>query len=90
MKNQTGAALAVHFIADRRAEAIEFRVDESTAHCGEPLKNLKTKKNVLLVCISHGAETEIPSGDSSYQAGDSVIIVTTGGNIIYQLNDIFE
>lgn len=44
MKNQTGAALAVHLIADRRAEAIEFRVDDSTAHCGEPLKNLRTKK----------------------------------------------
>ena len=90
MKNQTGAALAVHFIADRRAEAIEFRVDDSTAHCGEPLKNLRTKKNVLLACISHGAETEIPSGDSFYRKGDSVIIVATGGNTIYQLNDIFE
>lgn len=90
MKNQTGAALAVHLIADRRAEAIEFRVDDSTAHCGEPLKNLRTKKNVLLACISHGAETEIPSGDSFYRKGDSVIIVATGGNTIYQLNDIFE
>lgn len=89
MKNQTGAALAVHFIADRRAEAIEFRVDDSTLHCGEPLKNLKTKKNVLVACITHGGETEIPSGDSFYQKGDSVIVVTTGGNTIYQLSDIF-
>ncbi len=89
MKNQTGAALAVHFIADRRAEAIEFRVDDSTIHCGEPLKNLRTKKNVLVACITRGGETEIPSGDSFYQKGDSVVVVTTGTNTIYQLSDIF-
>ena len=30
MKNQTGAALSVHTIADGQAEAMEFRVDETT------------------------------------------------------------
>ena len=33
---------------------------------------------------------EIPNGDSSFQKGDTVIIVTSKGKGIYQLNDIFE
>jgi len=89
-RNQAGAAVAIHSIADGQAEAIEFLVDESTLHCGEPLKKLKTRKNVLVACISHGRETIIPNGDSFFSRGDSVIIVTGGGEVIYQLNDIFE
>ena len=89
MKNQTGAALAVHFIADRHAEAIEFRVDDRTLHCGEPLRQLKLRRNVLIACITHGGKTGIPDGDSAYQPGDTVIVVTSGTNVIYQLNDVF-
>ena len=90
MQNQTGAAVAVHSIADGQAEAVEFQADSSTLHCDEPLKNIKLKPNVLIACITHGANTEIPSGDSSFSAGDTLIIVTRAGNVIHQLNDIFE
>ncbi len=89
MKEQTGAALTVHSIADGQAEAMEFLVDETTLHCGEPLKNIKLKKNVLVVCITQGTKIEIPNGTSSFQRGDAVIIVTSADEIIYQLNDIF-
>ena len=90
MKNQTGAALTVHTIADGQAEAMEFSVDESTMHCGEPLKNLRLKKGVLVVCITKGAKQEIPNGDSYFNHGDTLIIVTNGEKGIYQLNGIFE
>lgn len=90
MKNQTGAALTVHTIADGQAEAMEFFVDNKVKHCGEPLKSLKLKKGVLVVCISKGATMEIPNGESYFQAGDIVYIVTGKGKNIYQLNDIFE
>ncbi len=90
MQNQTGAALTVYTIADGQAEAVEFMVDQNTLHCGEPLKQLKIKKNVLVVCIMHGAQLEIPSGDSSFERGDTVIVVTGSDRVIYKLNDIFE
>lgn len=90
MKNQTGAALTVHTIADGQAEAMEFLVDGKVRHCGEPLKDLKLKKGVLVVCIAKGAKMEIPNGDSFFQSGDIVYIVTSKGKNIYQLNDIFE
>lgn len=87
--NQTGAALSVHSIAGGQAEAIEFLVDESTKHCGEPLKKLKTKKSVLIAGICRGIRTEIPDGESSFEPGDTVIIVSSGDDVIYSLNDIF-
>ncbi len=90
MKNQTGAALTVHTIADGQAEAMEFRVDGTTQYCGQPLKKIRLKKGVLVVCIIKGSKHEIPNGDSFFEAGDSVIIVTGSERGIYQLNDIFE
>lgn len=89
MHNQKGAAVAVHFIADRQAEAIEFRADATTLHCGEQLKDIRLRRNVLIVCISRGGHTEIPDGNSSFQQGDTLIVVTGKDVVIRQLNDIF-
>ena len=89
MENQTGAAISVHTIADGQAEAMEFLLDEKTQHCGKPLKEIRLKPNVLLVSISHGATTEIPYGDSIFQQGDTVVVVTNGREVIRQFNDIF-
>lgn len=90
LKNQTGAALAVHNIADGQAEAMEFKADATTLHLGEPLKNIKLKKNVLIACITKGPKQYLPNGDSFFEAGNTVIVVTSGDQVIYQLNDIFE
>ena len=59
MENQTGAAIAVHFIADGMAEAAEFVADKSVKNCGVPLKNLKIKPNMLISCITRGGKTDI-------------------------------
>lgn len=90
MGNQTGAALAVHTIADGKAEAMEFMVEESTKNRDIQLKNLKLSHNVLIACISHGSQVEIPNGDSTFSLGDTIVVVTNGGNVIHQLNEIFE
>ena len=90
MQNQTGAALSVHAIADGQVEAMEFRVDENTKHCGVPLKKLKRRPNVLIACIIHGSQTEIPNGDSTFENGDTLVVVTSGRAVIKQINDIFE
>ncbi len=89
MENQTGAAISVHAIADGKAEAVEFLVEESTKHCGTPLKDLKLKPGVLIAGITHGAISELPSGNSQFQVGDSLVVVTNGQQILQQLNDIF-
>ena len=89
MENQVGAAVSVHAIANGKAEAVEFLVDNATKHCGVPLKEIKLKKNVLMATITHGTKTQIPNGDSYFQKGDSVVVVTSGRGILRNINDIF-
>ena len=89
MQNQTGAAKAIHSIADGRAEAMEFSVDAETLFCDVPLKRIKLKKNMLLVAINHGNEVEIPGGDSKFNIGDRIVVVSSNDDVILQVNDIF-
>ncbi len=89
MGNQIGAAVTVHSIADGQAEAIEFIVDTTTKHVGEPLKDITFRKNVLLASITRGGAIEVPNGDSVIRPGDRIVIVTSGNTVIHNLNDIF-
>ena len=90
MHNQEGAAITVYGIADGQAEALEFLVEKDTRYCGVPLKNIETKKNILIAGISHKARTEVPDGESSFEVGDTVVVVSGRDEVIYQLDDIFE
>lgn len=90
MKNQTGAAISVHGIANGQAEALEFKANEQTRNCGVPLRSIKLKNNILLACITKKGVVEIPNGDSTFDVGDTIIVVTTGNQVIDRLNDIFE
>ena len=89
MQNQTGAAVSVHTIADGQVEAVEFLIDGDTRNCGIPLKQLKLKPNVLVASITHGADTQIPGGDSVFTEGDTVVVVTSGRGVLKSINDIF-
>jgi trk system potassium uptake protein TrkA len=89
MENQTGAAVSVHTIADGQVEAMEFLVDGATRNCGVPLKEMKLKSGVLLAGIIHGTRNQIPGGDSCFQPGDTVIVVTSGRGKLQSINDIF-
>ena len=90
MQNKAGAALTMHTIADGQAEALEFFVDDQTMHCDEPLKDIRIRKNVLIVCIMHGKRIDIPSGDSRFVRGNRIIVVASQGVVVRSLNDIFE
>ena len=90
MENQAGAALSIHAIADGQVEAMEFLVEKHSKYCGKPLKELKPRANALIASITHGSRTEIPNGESMFQVGDTVVVVTSGRGVIHQLNDVFE
>ena len=89
MQNQTGAAVSVHAIADGQVEAMEFVVNDSTKNCGVPLKHLKPAAGVLIATITHGSQTQIANGDSVFEKGDTIVVVTSGKRVIRQINDIF-
>jgi len=90
MRTGNGGAITIHSIADGQAEALEFLVDEATPHCETPLKELRLKKNILIVSINRNGKTEIPGGDSFFCKGDTVVVVASRGHVILQLGDIFE
>ncbi|MDD6102444.1 MAG: Trk system potassium transporter TrkA [Clostridiales bacterium] len=90
MKNKTEAAVSVHRIADGQVEAEEFIIDGTAKHIGKSLKNVRLKKNVLIVCINRKSHLIIPDGNSFYEEGDTVIVVTDSTHKINKFNDIFE
>lgn len=79
----------LHTIVDGQVEALEFLAGPETRHQGEQLKNIPIQKEMLVACITHQGRTIIPKGDSSFTSGDTVIVVTSGGRTINELNDIF-
>lgn len=90
MENSKGSVMtALYKIADGKAEAMEFVVNETTRHLGVPLKDLKLKKGILVAVIIHKNRIVIPEGSSSMAQGDTVILVSQDHGIL-DVNDIFE
>lgn len=83
------SVLTLHPIADGKAEALEFRVEKTARHQGEALKDIPLQKGILVACITHHGKTILPRGDTSFVAGDTVIVVTSGDRAISSLDDIF-
>ena len=81
--------LALHTIVDGQVEALEFLATSATRHRGEKLMDIPLKPGILVSCITHAGRTIIPRGDSSFAAGDTVIVVTAGQEAISDINDIF-
>lgn len=90
MENTSGGSVkTLHYIVGGRAEALEFVVGPTTKNKGIPLSQIRLRPNILIACITHGNETIIPGGGDIFQEGDTVIVVTTAKQAIYDLNDIF-
>ena len=83
------SVITLHPIVDGQAEALEFQVGPDTRHRGEALKDIPLKKGILISSINHRGHTTIPKGDSSFAAGDTIIVVTAGDQAISDLDDIF-
>ena len=89
MQNRQGSVMnSLHRIADGEAEALEFKVNESTKNLGIPLKDLKLVPGVLLAVIVRGRTIIIPEGSTCIENNDTVILVAHNG-IISDLNDIY-
>ena len=51
--------------------------------------DIPLKSGILIAGITHQGRTIIPKGDSSFTAGDTMIVVTAEGRIINDLDAIF-
>ncbi len=89
MDNQAGAAITLHRIANGRIEALEFVMNERSRYVGVPLKKIHLKSKVLIACISRNGNNLVPDGNSTFEIGDTVIVITNREAPILQFNDIF-
>lgn len=77
-KNSMGSDIeTLYHMFNNRVEAIEFKVGKIDGITDVPLKDLPTKENLLIACISRGGKSIIPGGMDAIKSGDSVVIVTT-------------
>ena len=67
----------LHYILDRKAEALEFNITEDSPVCNIPIEKLNLKKNILIACINRGGNIIHPRGYDMIKPDDTVIIVTT-------------
>lgn len=91
MQNSVGSSNVetLHKLINEQVEALEFKVREKSPVVGIPLKNLKTKDELLVATIIRGTQVIIPGGNDSIEIGDSVIIVTTNKKLM-DLKDILK
>ena len=64
-------------ILDGKLEMLEFRAGVASPCVGVALKNLPTRKDVLVAAIIRDGKCIIPGGNDDIWAGDSVLAVTT-------------
>ncbi|MBR0508152.1 MAG: Trk system potassium transporter TrkA [Clostridia bacterium] len=85
-----GRIRGLYKIADGSIEVLEFTASEENANLlNVPLKDLKTKKNILIACIVRNGKALIPGGADCIQAGDVVLVVTEQRRM-NDLGDIME
>lgn len=69
------------------AEALEFRVRESSGLTQVPLEQLRLRAGLVIACINRGGEIILPYGRDVILPGDTVIVVTTNTGL-KDLHDI--
>lgn len=80
---------AMYRIIDGRVEALQFIVLKKSFATGIPLKDLRLKKNVLIVYIIRDNQLIFPTGDDEIRPGDHLIAVTTM-HVVDEVDDLLE
>lgn len=90
LENSIGSSVeTLYKIADGKAEALEFIVQNEFEWCEIPLSKMKIKDNILVAGIIRGRAIVIPNGNDMILPGDRVIIVAAGTRL-KDLSDIME
>ena len=77
----SGSGINTLYRLNDDVEALEFTVGEDFSAKGVNLKDLQIKRNILVGGIVRGDEFVLPTGSSSLEIGDKVIVVTAIKNI---------
>ncbi len=90
LENSKGSNVeTLYKLMDDKVEALEFNVRSDAACLGIPLKDLKLRKNLLIIGIVREGRVITPGGTTEICAGDKVVIITTNKGFD-DLSDILE
>ena len=90
MSDSKGSSMeALYRLAEGKAEAIEFHVEEGARCINTPLKELKLRKGVLFASVTRGKTGIIPDGNTSLLPGDYAVVVAPAG-MLFKIDDIVE
>ncbi|RKX76458.1 MAG: Trk system potassium transporter TrkA [Spirochaetes bacterium] len=70
-----GNIKSVHSLSGGMVEVIEFSVENGSKADGKTIKELKLPYHTLIVSITRGKESIIPSGDHTIRSGDNLIVI---------------
>ncbi len=89
VQNSLGSNIeTLYKLMDDRVEVLEFNVRDNSRVVGVPLKDLKLRKNILVIGIIRDRKFIVPKGDSEIHLGDRVVVITTSqglGDLSYIL-----
>ncbi len=74
-------------LMDDKVEALEFNVREESGVVGVPLRELKLRKNILIIGIIRDRRLITPTGNTEILIGDRVVVITTNHGLS-DLSDI--
>ncbi|MCQ2451141.1 MAG: Trk system potassium transporter TrkA [Clostridia bacterium] len=90
LQNSKGSKMeTLYKIMDGKAEALEFIVEDSFKFVNIPLKDLNTKKDVIIAGIIRGRKPIIPTGNDVIEPNDRVVVISAG-HLIDDLSDIIK
>lgn len=69
-------------LADDKALAIGFIINEKAPYLGVPLRDLSLKDGNLIACIVRKNQVIIPGGEDEIKIGDYVIVITKSLNML--------
>ncbi len=73
---------SLYKLFDGSVEVLEFLVKEEIEGLTDlPLKDLRAREGILIACIMHENEIVIPKGDDVIRNGDTVLVVSLGGQL---------
>ena len=79
----------LHYLADGRVEALEFKVSQGARCVDIPLRSLKLRQGVLISAVIRKGNSIIPDGGTVIRPGDHAVIVALSGKI-KRLDEILE
>ena len=90
MQNSIGSNVeTMYSVVENKVEALEFVIREKSPVVGIPLADLAIKNNVLVASIIRQGRIVMPSGATTIEVGDSVVIFTTAKGF-GDITDILE